>query len=198
RPLLEAGAPLRARALPPDEARMLRGFQFLSMKPILHCLNVAEADIGGRETLLAAVVEAARRPDTRIGWVSAVLEAEVATLPSGEQRPFLEALGLSESGRHRLIREAYALLRLASFFTIGDEEVRAWTIPAGASTLDAAGAVHSDMARGFIRAEVIDWAELLEVGSLAEARRRGVLRLEGKDYPVKDGEVCHFRFSVGR
>jgi hypothetical protein len=97
-----------------------------------------------------------------------------------------------------VIRDAYALLGLISFFTVGEDEVRAWTIPLGATALDAAGAVHSDMARGFIRAEVIGWQELIEVGSLAEARRRGLLRLEGKDYPVKDGEICHFRFNVGR
>jgi hypothetical protein len=110
----------------------------------------------------------------------------------------LEALGLPEPALHRVIRDAYALLGLVSFFTIGDEEVRAWAVPAGATAVEAAAAVHSDMARGFIRAEVIGWAELLEAGSLAEARRRGILRLEGKDYPVKDGEVCHFRFNVGR
>jgi ribosome-binding ATPase YchF (GTP1/OBG family) len=97
-----------------------------------------------------------------------------------------------------VIRDAYQLLGLASFFTVGEDEVRAWTVAAGATALEAAGAVHSDIARGFIRAEVIGWAELLEAGSLAEARRRGILRLEGKDYAVKDGEICHFRFNVGK
>ena len=133
-----------------------------------------------------------------VGWVSAALEGEVAALPADEQRGFLEALGLPEPALHRVIRDAYALLGLANFFTVGDDEVRAWTIPAGASALEAAAAVHSDMARGFIRAEVIDWRELCEAGSLAEARRRGLLRLEGKEYPVKDGEICHFRFNVAR
>jgi ribosome-binding ATPase YchF (GTP1/OBG family) len=97
-----------------------------------------------------------------------------------------------------VIQDAYALLGLVSFFTVGEDEVRAWTIPAGATAVEAAGAIHSDIARGFIRAEVIGWAELLETGSLAEARKRALLRLEGKDYPVRDGEVCHFRFNVGR
>jgi ribosome-binding ATPase YchF (GTP1/OBG family) len=97
-----------------------------------------------------------------------------------------------------VIRDAYALLGLASFFTVGEDEVRAWTITSGATAIEAAGAVHSDIARGFIRAEVIGWIELLEVGSLAEARKRALLRLEGKDYPVQDGEICHFRFNVGR
>ena len=195
---IEEGVPLRVHALSPDEERLIRGFQFLSLKPILHCLNLAEADVPRREALLAALADVARRPRTAVGWVSAVVEAEVAGLPPGEQAPFLEALGLPEPALHRVIRDAYALLGLASFFTVGEDEVRAWTIPAGASALEAAGAVHSDIARGFIRAEVIGWAELLEAGSLAEARRRGVLRLEGKDYPVKDGEICHFRFNVGR
>ena len=126
------------------------------------------------------------------------MEGEVAALAPEEQRSFLDALGLPEPALHRVIRDAYTLLGLASFFTVGEDEVRAWTIPAGAAAVEAAGAIHSDIARGFIRAEVIGWAELLEAGSLAEARKRALLRLEGKDYPVQDGEVCHFRFNVGR
>ncbi len=198
RPALEGGTPLRAQALTADEARQLRGFQFLSLKPILHCLNLAEADLGRREARLAELAPLASRPATRVGWVSAALEAEIAALPPEEQRPFLDGLGLSEPALHRVLRDAYELLGVASFFTIGDEEVRAWTIPAGATAVQAAGAVHSDMARGFIRAEVIGWAELLEAGSLAEARRRGLLRLEGRDYRVRDGDVCYFRFHVAR
>ncbi|HEV8308039.1 MAG TPA: DUF933 domain-containing protein [Methylomirabilota bacterium] len=195
---LEEGMPLRAHTLAPDEGRTLRGFQFLSLRPILHCLNLAEADIRRRDELLGALSEMAKRPATLVGWVSAAVEAEVAALPEDEQRAFLEALGLPEPALHRLIRDAYTLLGLVSFFTVGDDEVRAWTIPAGATALEAAAAVHSDLARGFIRAEVIAWDELLEAGSLAEARRRGVLRLEGKEYPVQDGEICHIRFNVGR
>lgn len=195
---LENGVPVRAQALSADDARLLRGFQLLSAKAILHCLNVAEADVPSREALLAALRDGATRPRTMVGWVSAALEGEVAALPPEEQRAFLEALGLPEPALHRVIRDAYALLGLVSFFTIGDEEVRAWTIAAGATALEAAGTVHSDMARGFIRAEVIGWAELVEAGSLAEARRRGLLRLEGKDYRVQDGEVCYFRFHVRR
>jgi GTP-binding protein YchF len=193
---LADGVPLRAQTLSPDDERLIRGFQFLSLRPVLHCLNLAETDVPRREAHLAALADAATRPRTAVGWVSAVVEAEVAALPPAEQKPFLEALGLPEPALHRVIRDAYALLGLASFFTVGDDEVRAWTITAGASALEAASVVHSDIARGFIRAEVIGWAELLEAGSLAEARRRGILRLEGKDYPVKDGEICHFRFKV--
>ena len=193
---LEDGVPLRAQGLGADEARLLQGFQFFSAKPILHCLNLAEADIARRDDLLGALAETGKAPETAVGWVSAMLEAEVAALPPEEQRTFLDALGLPEPALHRVVRDAYALLGLASFFTVGEDEVRAWTVKAGASAVEAAAVVHSDIARGFIRAEVIGWAELLEAGSLAAARRRGILRLEGKDYPVKDGEMCHFRFNL--
>jgi ribosome-binding ATPase YchF (GTP1/OBG family) len=195
---LSEGVALRAQGLTAEESRSLRGFQFLSLKPILHCLNLAEGDVADRDERLAELDETGKRPGTLIGWISAAVEAEVAALAPGEQRTFLDALGLPEPALHRVVRDAYTLLGLASFFTVGEDEVRAWTITAGATALEAAGAVHSDIARGFIRAEVIGWAELLEVGSLAEARRRALLRLEGKDYPVRDGEICHFRFNVGR
>ncbi len=195
---LEEGVSLRAQSLSADDLLLVRGFQLLSLKPVLHCLNLAEADVPRRDEWLATLAKVATRPGTMIGWVSAVVEAEVAALPPDEQTAFLDALGLPEPALHRVIRDAYALLGLASFFTVGEDEVRAWTIPAGATALEAAGAVHSDIARGFIRAEVIGWQELLEAGSLAEARKRATLRLEGKEYPVKDGEMCHFRFNVAR
>jgi ribosome-binding ATPase YchF (GTP1/OBG family) len=195
---LEEGVSLRAQPLAADEGRLLRGYGLLSLKPILHCLNLAEADVARREELLGPLAEVAKRPATAVGWVSALVEAEVAALPADEQRSFLDALGLPEPALHRVLRDAYVLLGLVSFFTVGEDEVRAWTIPAGATALEAAAVVHSDIARGFIRAEVIGWAELVEAGSLAEARRRGVLRLEGKEYRVRDGEICHFRFNVGR
>jgi ribosome-binding ATPase len=195
---LEEGVSLRAQEMTAEETRLVRGFQFLSLKPILHCLNLAEDAVAAREKALAELAEAGKRPGTLVGWVSAAVEAEVAALPPDEQRSFLDALGLPEPALHRVIRDAYTLLGLASFFTVGEDEVRAWTIPAGAAAVEAAGVIHSDIARGFIRAEVIGWSELLESGSLAEARKRALLRLEGKDYPVQDGEVCHFRFNVGR
>jgi GTP-binding protein YchF len=197
-PALEAGTPLRAQELTPEEARVLRGFGCLSLKPVLHCLNLGEGEVGSREARLGPLAGVGTQPATALGWVSALVEAEVAALPPDEQASFLDALGLPEPALHRVVRDAYALLGLVSFFTVGEDEVRAWTVPAGATALEAAAAVHSDIARGFIRAEVIGWAELLEAGSLAEARRRGILRLEGKEYPVKDGEMCHFRFNVGR
>jgi ribosome-binding ATPase len=195
---LEEGVALRAQGLTAEEGQVLRGFQFLSLKPILHCLNLAEEGVSGREDAMSELAEVGKRPGTQVGWISAAVEGEVATLAPEEQRAFLDALGLPEPALHRVIRDAYTLLGLASFFTVGEDEVRAWTIMAGAAAVEAAGAIHSDIARGFIRAEVIGWKELLEAGSLAEARRRALLRLEGKDYPVQDGEVCHFRFNIGR
>jgi len=131
--------------------------------------------------------------------VSAVIEAEVAQLAGEEQAGFLADLGLHEPALRRLLQDCYALLGLVSFFTVGEDEVRAWPIPQGTRAQDAAGVVHSDIARGFIRAEVNTYDELVAVnGSFADLRARGQLRLEGKDYTVRDGEVCHFRFNVAR
>jgi GTP-binding protein YchF len=198
RPALEEGVPVRGQGLPADATRILRGFQLLSLKPILHCVNLPEDGVAGRDEVLGRLGAVAARPATAVGWISAVLEGEVAALPQEEQRAFLEALGLPEPALHRVVRAAYALLGSISFFTVGEDEVRAWTIQAGATAVEAAGAIHSDIARGFIRAEVIGWEDLLATGSLAEARRQALLRLEGKDYRVQDGEVCHFRFNVAR
>jgi ribosome-binding ATPase YchF (GTP1/OBG family) len=139
------------------------------------------------------------RPRTAVGWISAVIEGEVARLAGEEQQAFLAELGLTEPAIRRVLRDCYALLGLISFFTVGEDEVRAWPIPRGTRAQAAAGAVHSDIARGFIRAEVTTYDELTAAsGSFADLRARGQLRLEGKDYLVQDGEVCHFRFNVGK
>jgi len=196
---LESETPLRAVTMTPDEERLLRGFTFLSYKPILHLVNVEEAAIaeGGRVAERYGLTEVAARPQTRVGWVSAVIEAEIARLEGDEQQAFLADLGLTEPAINRVLRDAFALLGLVSFFTTGEDEVRAWPIPAGTRAQDAAGTVHSDIARGFIRAEVNGYDELVAVeGSFADLRARGQLRLEGKDYVVQDGEICHFRFNV--
>ena len=198
---LEAETPLRAVALTPDEARLIRGFTFLSQKPILHLVNVEEGAIaeGGRVVERHGLADVAARAQTRVGWVSAVIEAEIARLEGDEQQAFLADLGLAEPAINRVLRECFALLGLISFFTTGEDEVRAWPIPAGTRAQDAAGAVHSDIARGFIRAEVNGYDELVAVGgSFADLRARGQLRLEGKDYVVLDGEICHFRFNVAK
>jgi GTP-binding protein YchF len=198
---LEAEHPLRALELPADEARRLRGFTFLSAKPVLHCLNLDEKSVaegpGGVEAF--GLAEVAARTRTRVGWVSAVIEAEVAQLAGAEQRAFLADLGLAEPAIRRVLHDCFALLGLVVFFTVGEDEVRAWPIEAGTRAQDAAGTVHSDIARGFIRAEVTAYEDLIAAaGSFPEVRARGQLRLEGKDYLVRDGEICHFRFNVGR
>jgi GTP-binding protein YchF len=198
---LETETPLRAVTMTAEEARLVRGFTFLSQKPILHLVNVEEDAIaeGGRVAERYGLADVAARPQTRVGWVSAVIEAEIARLDGDEQQAFLADLGLAEPAINRVLRECFALLGLVSFFTTGEDEVRAWPIPAGTRAQDAAGTVHSDIARGFIRAEVNGYDELVAVGgSFADLRARGQLRLEGKDYVVLDGEICHFRFNVAK
>jgi len=201
KPALEAETPIRAMDRPEDEQRLLRGFTFLSQKPILHCVNLAEKEIARAEGLVEGfgLTEIARRPRTRVGWVSAVIEAEVAQLAGAEQAAFLADLGLAEPAITRVLQDCYALLGLLSFFTVGEDEVRAWSIPDGTRAQDAAGAIHSDIARGFIRAEVVGYDDLIAAeGSMAAVRERGRFRLEGKDYLVKNGEICHFRFNVAK
>jgi ribosome-binding ATPase len=198
---LETERSLRVVDILADDAKLIRGFTFLSGKPILHCVNLDEAAVAdGPRVIERFDLQAfAARPHTRVGWVSAVIEAEIARLAGEEQTAFLADLGLSEPALRRLLQDCYALLGLISFFTVGEDEVRAWPIPRGTRAQDAAGTVHSDIARGFIRAEVNTYDELVAVdGSFAELRSRGQLRLEGKDYSVQDGEVCHFRFNVGK
>ena len=201
KPGLEGEIPVRALDLPDDEARALRGFTFLSQKPILHCVNLAEKEIDRARTLHESfgLAEVAKRAGTRIGWVSAVIEAEVAQLAGDEQAAFLVDLGLAEPAIKRILRDCYDLLGLISFFTVGEDEVRAWSIPRGERAHDAAAAIHSDIARGFIRAEVVGYEDLIAAGgSMATVRERGQFRLEGKEYVVRDGEVCHFRFNVAK
>jgi len=199
---LGAGTPIRALDLSADQKKAIRGFTFLSQKPILHALNLDEKDIAlGAMAVdrfgLAAVAAAA--PRTRTGWVSAVIEAEVAQLAGAEQAAFLADLGLAEPAIKRVLRECFALLGLISFFTVGEDEVRAWPIPRGTRAQDAADTIHSDIGRRFIRAEVVSYSDLVAAdGEMAVARERGQLRLEGKDYIVQDGEICHFRFSPAR
>jgi GTP-binding protein YchF len=201
KPAVEGETPIRALELADEEARVVRGFTFLSQKPILHCLNLAEKEIDRSWNLTEGfdLADIAARRGTRVGWVSAVIEAEVAQLVGDEQAAFLADLGLTEPAISRVLRDCYALLGLISFFTVGEDEVRAWSIPRGTRAQDAAGAVHSDIARGFIRAEVVAYDDLIAAaGSMATVRERGQFRLEGKDYEVHDGEICHFRFNVAK
>ncbi|MGH9480968.1 MAG: DUF933 domain-containing protein [Terriglobales bacterium] len=194
---LEAEQPLRTLALTPDDDKRTRGFQFLSQKPILYVLNVAEPEVAQLDFAverhgLAAVLAT---PRTAAAAVCAPVEAEIASLPPAESAEFLASYGLREPGVARLARAIYQLLGLISFFTAGEDECRAWTILRGAPAVEAAAAIHSDLSKHFIRAEVIGWQDLLALGSEAAARAQGKLRLEGKDYIVQDGEVVHIRHS---
>lgn len=198
---LEAETPIRAVELTDEETKIIRGFTFLSQKPILHLLNLDEKDLARGATLAASfgLEDIARRLRTAIGWISAVIEGEVAQLAGEAQQAFLQDLRLTEPAIRRVLRDCFALLGLISFFTVGEDEVRAWPVPRGTRAQDAAGAVHSDIARGFIRAEVSGFDDLVAAkGSFADLRAKGQLRLEGKDYAVRNGEVCHFRFNVAK
>jgi GTP-binding protein YchF len=194
---LEQQRPLREASLGPEDERAIRGFTFLSLKPVLYVLNLGEKDAGRAD----AAEEFARdaglrlRPRTAVTAISGKVEAELAELADAEAAEFLASYGLKESALARLIRASYQLLGLISFFTVGEDECRAWTLRSGSTALDAAGEIHSDIQRGFIRAEVVKYEDLLASGSLPEARSRALLRLEGKEYRVEDGEVVHFRHS---
>jgi len=195
---LDAGTALRQAGLSAEERAHLKGFGFLSLKPLLVVLNVGEesaSDLTG--ALVGAGLDSWQgRTSVATSAVCATLEQEISLLAPADQVPFLADLGLPDRALDRLLRAAYALLGLISFFTVGDEEVRAWSVPNGTHAVKAAGAVHTDMERGFIRAEVTGWAELVEAGSFAACRTHGTLHLEGKDYVVRDGDVITFRFNV--
>ena len=194
---LESELPVAAMALSSQEREGIQHLEFLSDKPLVLVANIAEEELGGADgPLLAPLREHAERTRTPLLDVCAKVEAEVAQLPPEEEQTFLEALGIEKSGRYRLIRTVYDLLGLISFFTVGEDEVKAWTIRRGDNAVTAAGKIHSDLARGFIRAEVIPYEALLAAGSEKAARAAGHYRLELKSYVVKDGEILHVRFSV--
>jgi len=197
-PDLEEGRPLRQLEWSDDDERLARGFQFLSQKPQLVVVNVGEDQLSGAGDREADEHRARAGRSRDVIVLGGRIEAEIAALPDDDARLFLDDLGIAERSRDRVIGRTYALLGLFSFLTAGPDECRAWTIPEGATALDAAGAIHSDLARGFIRAEVIGWSDLVASGSTAEARRRGLLRSEGKAYRVQDGDVIEILFNVGR
>jgi ribosome-binding ATPase len=194
---LDQGTPLRAIDLSPEERKILRGFTFLSLKPLLVILNVGEGDAGD----LAGALDRAGfgkwqgKPGVAFSVVCAPLEQEISQMSPDEQAEFLKGMGLPDRALDRLLRAAYALLGLISFLTAGEDECRAWSIPAGTPAVRAAGAIHSDIEKGFIRAEVVAFQTLVEAGSLAVCKTHGTLRLEGKEYVVQDGDVINFRHS---
>jgi hypothetical protein len=188
---LEREAPIRDLPLEPEEVSMIRGYQFFTGKPVLVVLNVG--DQGGDDP--AEYLTYPHRHSSMI-CLRGGLEMQIAQLDEEEAALFLAEYGIKEPGLHRMIRLCYELLGLHSFFTVGEDEVRGWTIPVGATALEAAGAIHSDLARGFIRAEVVSYDDLIAAGSLDTARRQGTLRLQGRDYVVQDGDILNIRFKV--
>ena len=195
--ILEENRPLRSAEWSSDDKKRLRGFTFLSEKPMLIVFNIGEDQAAGGDEILNVpqIRPLWDRPGTSAVAVCGRLEAELAMMSEQEATDFLASYGLKEPGRDRLVRAAHALLGLIVFFTVGEEECRAWNIRRGSTAQQAAGAIHSDLEKHFIRAEVIPWDQLLEAGSLAAARQKGTLRLEGKEYIVNDGEIVHIRHS---
>lgn len=198
KPALEANRAVRAVDLTPEEEKAVRGFQFLTAKPIMYLLNVGESLASQAEALTAqmSAAECTRLPRTMTGWLEGELEMEIAQLDGEDRAAFLTDYHITEPAADRIIRMSYDLLGYISFLTVGPDEVRAWSVPAGSTAPQAAGAIHSDFERGFIRAEVLPYEELIAMGSFAAAKKHGKVRLEGKTHIVQDGDVVNFLFSV--
>ena len=180
--------PLRTLVLDDEEERMIQGYGFLTRKPMMIVLNLSEGQ--------AVPAIAGSNKNYRLIPLQGKIEMEIAQLPEEEAQVFLQEYGIEEPGLNRMIRESYQLIGLLSFFTAGEKEVHAWTVHKGATAPEAAGTIHSDMLQGFIRAEVIAYADLMDAGSMAEARNRGKLRLEGKNYIVQDGDILEIRYNI--
>ncbi|MEO1003621.1 MAG: redox-regulated ATPase YchF [Cyanobacteria bacterium J06638_7] len=193
---LEAGAAARSVTLTPEEAASISPLGLLTAKPIIYAANVSEDDLAAGNAHSATVAALAEREGAALVPISAQVEAELIELPQEERAEFLAGLGVEEGGLRSLIRATYSLLGLRTYFTTGEKETRAWTIRAGMTAPQAAGVIHTDFERGFIRAQTIGCQQLLEAGSLAEARNRGWLRAEGKEYVVAEGDVMEFLFNV--
>lgn len=195
--VLAEGEPVRAVELADHETRWIQGLHLLTSKPVLYVANVGEEELpGGENEYVRALKEAVEGEDAEIVPVCTKIESELAELEPEERTAFLEELGLERSGLERLINAAYRLLGLITFFTTGPKETRAWTVRAGAKAPEAAGQIHTDFERGFIRAETISFEDLMDAGSMKTARERGTIRAEGRDYEVQDGDVILFRFNV--
>ena len=195
---LEEAEPARRIGLSDDEAALISDLNLLTMKPVLFVANVSEEEVaqpdGNRHVQAVKAYAAAEKAE--VIAVSAKLEAEIAELDADEARTFLADLGLAESGLDKLIKASFTLLGLMTFFTAGEQEVRAWTITNGTKAPQAAGKIHTDIERGFIRAEIVSYDDLMAAGSHNGAKEKGLVRLEGKDYVMRDGDVTYFRFNV--
>ena len=194
--VLEQGGAARSVELTDEEALLIKPLGLLTAKPIIYATNVSEDDLAGGNPWCTAVAELAAKEGAETVRISAQVEAELIELPEEDRAEFLAGLGVDEGGLASLIRATYKLLGLRTYFTTGEKETRAWTIHAGMTAPQAAGVIHTDFERGFIRAQTVSYAQLLEAGSLAEARNRGWLRSEGKEYVVAEGDVMEFLFNV--
>jgi ribosome-binding ATPase len=192
---LQSGSPIRDLDLDEDASKAIRGFRFLTEKPVLVLLNVGEGDVAGEAALVERIGAGYGHRHTMIDALSAKIEMELGELEPDEAAAFMEELGIAESSLDRVIALSYRLLGLVSFLTAGPDEVRAWPIVDGSTAVDAAAAIHTDLAKGFIRAETVAYEELVRLGSIAEAKKAGRLRSEGKTYQVKDGDVLEILFS---
>lgn len=196
---LEQEKPVRSMKFTDEQTDYVKNLFLLTSKPVIYAANISEDDVSKNEDdipLVKAVKDFAKQDGSETLVISAKCEEEISELPESEQKDFLDALGLKESGLNRLVKASYKLLGLMSFLTAGEPETRAWTIKTGTKAPQAAGKIHSDFERGFIRAEVVDYKTLLECGNLANAREKGKVRSEGKDYVMRDGDVVLFRFNV--
>ena len=179
-----------------EEGLWLRDCHLLTNKPVMYVCNVNEKDVAEGNDYVRSVRDVAANEGARVVSISAAVEAEVAELGEGERQAFLEGLGLKESGLTKVIHEGYALLTLITFYTAGPKEVRAWTVPRGTAAPAAAGVIHSDFEKGFIRAEIIKSGDLLRLRSEAAVRDAGLLAIEGREYLIQEGDVAHFRFNI--
>ncbi len=194
--ILEEEKPLRTVEFHPDESKKLKGFQFLTLKPIIYAINVDEKRVPNEEEYLLKYNYILQRPKSSVVMFSGQIEHEISQLSDDDREMFLEDMGIKEAALPKLIRTSYELLGLISFFTVGEDECRAWTIRHLTTAQNAAGVIHSDLERGFIRAEIINYDEFIKYKKLSKCKEAGVLRLEGKEYVVQDGDIISVRFNV--
>ena len=193
---LESNIPVRKLGLDEDEKKLISSFNLITLKPIIYALNVEDNDINTGNNYTKLVEDYAKKEGSETAIICAKLESELSELDEEEKKLFLDDLGIKESGVERLINKTYDLLGLATFFTVGKDEVRAWTFKKGSKAPECAGIIHSDFEKGFIKAEVMSYNDLVNAGSELKVRELGKARIEGKEYIMQDGDICHFRFNV--
>ncbi len=193
---LEKGIPLRLVNFPKEELLKIKSFQFLTMKPIIYMANIKEDDLGNPDNnYVLALKDYAKKENSKVIKMCAKVESELSELSVDEKKEMLSMLGIEKSGLDELIKATYEILGLKTYFTVGSDEVRAWTFKDGMNARECAGIIHTDFEKGFIKAEVISYQDLIEAGSETKVKEAGKLRIEGKDYIMQDGDICHFRFN---